>query len=55
MLFWVARLLIQFFVYESSLWKGNRFNTRIHWLFSLMWAYYVAIFGWALWNQLRPG
>ena len=30
-LFWVARLLIQFFVYESSLWKGNRFNTWIHW------------------------
>jgi hypothetical protein len=53
-LFWLARLLVQFFVYDSSLWKGNRFNTRIHWLFSILWVYYVAVFGWALWNQLRP-
>jgi uncharacterized membrane protein len=53
-LFWAARLWVQFFIYESSLWKGNRFNTRIHWLFTLMWVYYVSIFGWALWNQLRP-
>src|SRR5207244_865294 len=54
-LFWLARLLVQFFVYEPSLWKGNRFNTRIHWLFGMLWAYYVTVFSWALWHQLRPG
>ena len=55
LVFWLARLVVQLFVYDPSLWKGNRFNTRIHLLFSLMWAYYVAVFGWALWEQLRPG
>ena len=55
LVFWLARLVVQLFVYDPSLWKGNRFNTRIHLLFSLTWAYYVAVFGWALWEQLRPG
>lgn len=54
-LFWLARLIVQFFVYDPRLWKGNRFNTRVHLLFSAMWAYYVAVFAWAFWYQLRPG
>jgi hypothetical protein len=53
-LFWLARLIVQFFVYDPTLWRGDRFNTRIHLLFSLLWTYYVAIFGWALWEQLQP-
>jgi hypothetical protein len=42
--FWLARLLIQFFGYSASLWRGKRFETIIHVLFSLLWAYLSAIF-----------
>jgi len=53
--FLLARLIVQWFVYGSRLWKGNLFNTRVHLLFSVRWIYYVVIFGWALWRQLRAG
>jgi hypothetical protein len=42
--FWLARLLIQFFGYSASLWRGKRFETGIHVLFSLFWAYLTVIF-----------
>ena len=51
-LFWTARWLIQFFVYDSRLWRGHPFNTAMHIFFSLMWTYYVAVYGWAFWRQL---
>ncbi len=54
-LFWLARLFVQLFVYDARLWKGDGFNTRVHLLLSLLWSYYIAVFGWALWNQFRPG
>jgi hypothetical protein len=50
-IFWTARLYIQFFVYDPRLWKGNRFNTAMHIFFSLMWLYYVAVYAAALWRQ----
>lgn len=50
-IFWAARLFIQFFVYDKALWKGNRFNTAIHVLFSMFWAYCVGVYGVALWRQ----
>jgi len=53
--FWLTRLIVQLFVYDSRLWKGDRFNTRVHLLFSFTWAYYAAIYGWVLWHQWRPG
>jgi len=40
-IFWICRLFIQFFVYDSMLWRGNRFNTWMHVLFSLFWTYVV--------------
>jgi len=46
-LFWAVRLFFQWFVYSSALWKGKRFETSIHILFSLFWIYLVAVFGWA--------
>lgn len=49
--FWLARLFIQFFVYDARLWRGNHFNTAMHVLFSLMWAYYVFVYAFALWRQ----
>jgi hypothetical protein len=51
-LFWACRLGFQFFVYDASLWRGHPFNTRMHILFALLWSYYVAVFSWALWQQL---
>jgi hypothetical protein len=42
--FWLARLLIQFFGYSTSLWRGKRFETVIHVLFSFLWAYLSAVF-----------
>lgn len=50
-IFWTARLLIQFFVYDKALWKGNRFNTAVHVLFSGFWTYCVGVYGVALWRQ----
>ncbi len=50
-LFWACRLWIQFFGYDASLWKGDRFNTAVHLIFSLMWTYFIGVFSWALWQQ----
>lgn len=52
-LFWAARLYIQFFVYDSKLWRGNRLNTVMHVVFSVMWTYYTVVYAAALWRQYR--
>jgi len=46
--FWLARLLIQLFVYDSKIWRGRRFYTAMHIVFSLMWTYFVATYSAAL-------
>jgi hypothetical protein len=46
-IFWGARLLIQFFGYSSKLWKGKRFETAMHILFSIFWTYLTGLFIWA--------
>jgi len=43
-IFWSVRLYIQFFGYSSKNWKGKSFETTIHVLLSLFWAYLGAIF-----------
>jgi len=43
-IFWSVRLCIQFFGYSSKNWKGKSFETTVHVLFSLFWAYLSAIF-----------
>ena len=42
--FWTLRMLIQFFVYSSTTWKGKRMETIIHILFSIFWTYLSAVF-----------
>lgn len=54
-LFWVCRWIFQFWVYDSSLWRGKRFETRVHLLFALLWTYYIAVYGYAFWRQLGAG
>ena len=44
-IFWGIRLLIQFFGYSSKLWRGKPFETTMHILFSLLWAYFSVVFG----------
>jgi hypothetical protein len=43
-IFWGARLFIQFFGYSSILWKGKKFETLVHALFSGLWVYLTTIF-----------
>lgn len=43
-LFWATRLLFQFFVYSPKLWKGKRFETIVHIIFSFLWLYFAAVF-----------
>ena len=42
--FWLVRLVFQFFVYSSQLWKGKRFETWVHVAFSALWVYFTAVF-----------
>jgi hypothetical protein len=45
--FWSLRMLVQFFGYSSALWKGKRFETIVHIVFSIFWIYLSAVFLWA--------
>ena len=52
-LFWLCRLLAQFFVYDSALWRGDRLRTFMHTAFAVLWCYVTAIYRIALvaiWN-----
>lgn len=52
-LFWLIRLVVQFFVYERAHWRGKGLETAAHIFFAGLWAYYVAIFGAVWWRQLQ--
>jgi len=43
-IFWVVRLIVQFFGYSSKLWKGKSFETTIHIVFSIFWIYLAIVF-----------
>ena len=43
-IFWTARLIVQFFGYSSKIWRGKRFETVVHVLFCLFWAYVSVVF-----------
>lgn len=47
-LFWSLRMLMQWFYYSPAIWRGHRFNTRMHVLFSGLWIYFTGVFGAAL-------
>ena len=42
--FWAVRLFIQFFGYSTDLWKGKKFETFIHIIFSFLWTYLSIVF-----------
>lgn len=43
-LFWTARLLMQFIGYSPKIWKGKTFETAVHILLSVFWAYLSVMF-----------
>ena|SRR5918993_2091149 len=43
-IFWGFRLIIQFVGYTSQTWKGKRFETTVHILFSILWLYLTLVF-----------
>ncbi len=43
-IFWLCRLIFQFFVYSPKLWRGKPFETTIHILFSIFWIYISIVF-----------
>ena len=47
-LFWLCRLLTQFFMYDARIWRGDRFRTVMHGVFSVLWIYVTATYGVAL-------
>jgi hypothetical protein len=42
--FWLTRLMFQFFVYSPKVWRGKRFETVMHVMFSLLWLYFSGVF-----------
>jgi hypothetical protein len=49
-IFWWCRLLFQFFVYESAIWRGNRLYTLVHYAITLLWIYLAGTYSAALWT-----
>lgn len=43
-IFWLIRLYVQFGGYSPVLWKGKLFETTIHVLSAILWAYLSAVF-----------
>lgn len=43
-IFWVIRLIIQFFGYSSEHWRGKKFETFMHIVFSFVWTYFSVLF-----------
>jgi hypothetical protein len=42
--FWLTRLIFQFLVYSPKVWRGKRFETIAHIMFSLTWMYFTLVF-----------
>ena len=43
-IFWGCRLLFQIFVYSPALWRGKRFETGVHIIFTFLWGYFSVVF-----------
>lgn len=52
-IFWALRMGVQWFFYSPELWRGDRFNTVVHYVFSGLWIYLTVVFAAALWLNLK--
>lgn len=43
--FWLARLYSQWFVYDPVLWRGKKFETAMHILFTILWIFLTGTYG----------
>jgi hypothetical protein len=43
LIFWLLRWIFQHFVYSPKLWRGKRFETFTHVLFTIFWTYIVVV------------
>ncbi|MGV3636382.1 MAG: hypothetical protein ACO1NQ_01920 [Flavobacteriales bacterium] len=43
-MFWSTRALVQWFFYSNELWRGKRFESVVHVVFSVMWVYCAVVF-----------
>lgn len=48
--FWLARLLVQFFGYSTELWRGKHFETGVHISFVVLWSYLATVFLLVYWQ-----
>lgn len=53
-IFWGLRMVMQWCFYSRDIWRGNRFFTAMHVVFSMTWIYMTGVFGAALWWTSRP-
>lgn len=44
LIFWGLRFVFQLFVYDSKLWRGKRFETIMHLVFTLFWTYSLTVY-----------
>ena len=51
-IFWGLRMLMQWCFYSPLIWRGHRFNTVMHYTFSVVWVYVTTVFAVALWATL---
>jgi hypothetical protein len=42
--FWTARLYAQWFVFPRTLWLGRKLETRVHFIFTVIWVFLAALF-----------
>jgi hypothetical protein len=55
-IFWGLRMVMQWVFYSPATWRGHRFNTVMHGVFSVTWMYVTATLAAALWSNLSsPG
>jgi hypothetical protein len=54
-IFWGLRMLVQWFFYSPAVWRGDRFNTTMHGIFSMTWIYVTAVCAAALWTSTKSG
>lgn len=52
-IFWGLRMLMQWFFYSPAVWRGDRFNTVAHGVFSAAWIYVTAVCATALWMNVN--
>jgi hypothetical protein len=50
--FWTLRMLVQWCFYSPAVWRGNRFKTAMHHIFSVAWVYIATTSAASLWGNV---